>query len=970
MNKLLLSILALCILLTAHSQTSAYWQQRVDYSIDVSLNDKEHTLDGFEKITYTNNSPDTLLYIWFHLWPNAYKNDKTAFTDQELKNGETSFYFSSNKDRGYINRLDFKVNGMAAQTVDHPQHIDIIKLVLPAPLLPQQTINITTPFHVKLPFNFSRSGHEKQSYQATQWYPKPAVYDTKGWHPMAYLDQGEFYSEFGKYDVRVTIPKNYVVAATGVLQNAEEKEWIKNRKLTGKNNESLEQNTKKKVPVTNVESQASKNKKQSPNTSHPSKHKKPNPHQNITGSQLPPETKTLHYVQDSIHDFAWFADKDFIVNNDTCKLSSGKVIEVYTYYIPGSEKLWKNSVQYCKDAVRFYSEEVGEYPYDVVSAVQGPPSSFAGGMEYPTITLISPMPSEKLLDNVLAHEIGHNWFYGMLASNERKSPWMDEGTNSFYEYKYMERKYGPQLHVEEFLLRTKAAQKTDQPIATPSEEFSHLNYALSAYHKTAVWFELIEEKLDKDKFKELMQQYFQQWRFRHPQEDDFKQHFSKALGNDTDSIFGLLHKTGILHPPLKGWRIATPFVPGTYKKYIKSPSQQLLTIAPAFGFNSYDKAMVGGIITNYKLPPSPFQFVAVPLYATGSKQFAGIGRMSYSIYSRKAIRHTEFFVSGSTFAMDKDENSEGKAFYEHFRKLAPGVQLTFKEKDPLSTVRKTIQWKTFFIGEDKFNYSTDTVINNSDTSLLKNISVSKESRYLNQLQLRYENMRELYPFDISLRIEQAKDFVRPTVTANYFFNYPKEGGMQLRFFAGKLFFTGSKTNSKTFANQRYHLQMTGPDGYEDYTYSNYFIGRNEFEGLASQQIAMRDGGFKVRTNLLANEVGVSDNWLMAVNLSSTVPSKFNPLSILKIPINLFADIGTYSEAWESDSEADRFLFDAGIHLPLLNGNVNVFIPLLYSDVYSDYIKTYLTEDRFLKKISFTIELNKLLINKLKREIDF
>src|SRR5205807_2385230 len=146
----------------------------------VSLNDKEKTLDAFEKITYINNSPDTLTYIWFHLWPNAYKNDRTAFSDQLLENGNTNFYFSSKEQKGYINRLGFKVDGVTAKTEDHPQYIDVVKLLLPLPLLPNQQITITTPFHVKLPFNFSRGGYDKESFQITQWYPKPAVYDHKG----------------------------------------------------------------------------------------------------------------------------------------------------------------------------------------------------------------------------------------------------------------------------------------------------------------------------------------------------------------------------------------------------------------------------------------------------------------------------------------------------------------------------------------------------------------------------------------------------------------------------------------------------------------------------------------------------------------------------------------------------------------------------------------------------------------------
>ncbi|MGZ8551583.1 MAG: M1 family metallopeptidase, partial [Chitinophagaceae bacterium] len=227
MNKLsVVLLLALSSQLAAFSQ---YWQQQVNYTIDVSLNDKEHTLNGFEKIEYINNSPDTLTFIWFHIWPNAYKNDKTAFSDQFLENGSTEFYFSGKEQKGYINRLDFKVNDITAKTEDHPQHIDILKLVLPTPLPPGQKTIITTPFHVQLPYNFSRGGHDGDSYQVTQWFPKPAVYDKNGWHPMPYLSQGEFYSEFGDFDVNITVPENYVVAATGELQNEEEKEWLKER---------------------------------------------------------------------------------------------------------------------------------------------------------------------------------------------------------------------------------------------------------------------------------------------------------------------------------------------------------------------------------------------------------------------------------------------------------------------------------------------------------------------------------------------------------------------------------------------------------------------------------------------------------------------------------------------------------------------------------------------------------------------
>ena len=200
----------------------SYWQQQVNYTIDVSLNDDDHTLTGFERMEYTNNSPDTLRFIYIHVWPNAYKNDRTAFSGQLLKNSRTDFYFSDEDKRGYINQLDFKVNNTAAIIEEDPMHIDIIKLNLEQPLAPNKSIEITTPFHVKLPYNFSRGGHAGQSYQVTQWYPKAALYDKDGWHPMPYVDQGEFYNDFGNYKVNISLPANYKVGATGVLQGKEE----------------------------------------------------------------------------------------------------------------------------------------------------------------------------------------------------------------------------------------------------------------------------------------------------------------------------------------------------------------------------------------------------------------------------------------------------------------------------------------------------------------------------------------------------------------------------------------------------------------------------------------------------------------------------------------------------------------------------------------------------------------------------
>ena len=204
-------------------------------------------------------------------------------------------------------------------------------------------------------------------------------------------------------------------------------------------------------------------------------------------------------------------------------------------------------MQLCKDAIHFYSDHVGEYPYNVASAVQGPPS-FGGGMEYPTITSISPVESERELDITIAHELGHNWFYGILGSNERNHPWMDEGINTFYENKYYSSKYGQRQQLERILFETAAIVKKDQPIETTSEKFSEINYELVAYNKTSEWMRYLEQQLGSESFNKAMREYYRQWQFKHPQPEDFKKTIEQSTGKDLDTIFALLKTRNFTKP--------------------------------------------------------------------------------------------------------------------------------------------------------------------------------------------------------------------------------------------------------------------------------------------------------------------------------------------------------------------------------------------------------------------------------------
>ncbi|RZK80118.1 MAG: M1 family peptidase [Pedobacter sp.] len=521
-SKILLLLTFVC---TFGYAQEGYWQQRVRYDIDVKLNDIEKSLSGSEKIVYVNNSPSTLDFIWFHIWPNAYKQESTALF-QQLKNDTSRSEKLEKFTYGSIDGLNFKVNGKVATTEPHPnpQYIDIIKVKLATPLKPGDSVNIATDFKVKLPSYFSRSGFADGEFMVCQWYPKPAVFDKAGWHEFPYLDMGEFYSDYASFNVNITVPSTYIVGATGVLQTASELAQYKT--LGAKNVKN-----RTSAPALYV----AKDKK---------------------------GTKTLQYKIDNVPDFAWFADKNFVIQYDTVKLASGKVVEAFNYYHNKKETIWNNSIDYTKDAVKKYSNWIGEYEYPVVQVVEGPKNNASGGMEYPTITLItSPDAKKESLDAVIAHEVGHNWFMSMLGSNERQHTWLDEGLNTYFEFKYTAEKYktngvfGDQIPPEikslppkEFLDRLYSAMiniPMDSPIDIPAAEFgSSADYGLISYVKTALWLYLLESQVGTEKMDQAFKDYFNTWKNKHPQPEDLKASFEKTLGVNLTKYFELLKKTG------------------------------------------------------------------------------------------------------------------------------------------------------------------------------------------------------------------------------------------------------------------------------------------------------------------------------------------------------------------------------------------------------------------------------------------
>ncbi|MCU0395436.1 MAG: M1 family metallopeptidase, partial [Chitinophagaceae bacterium] len=876
---------------------------------------------GTVQIEYLNQSPDTLRFLWIHLWPNAYKNDQTAFSEQYLLEGKTDFYFSSSLRKGYINQVDFKADGLPARLEDHPAYIDVARLVLPKPLLPGAKLMLHTPFHVQLPEMVSRSGYKGPFYAVAQWFPKVAVYDRQGWHPMPYLSAGEYYSDFGNYEVSITLPENYAVAATGILESATEKEWLKTRT----------------APIPSAA---------------PPKKKELFPTEKQDKYPAPPSSrqlKTVRYRAENVVDFAWAADKRFNVKFDTAQLGN-KVVELWNFLLPSDLKRWKNSMQFTRRALHFYSEAIGNYPYPQVTVVASPASE-ADGMEYPMLTLLNEISgNEKLLDQIIAHEIGHNWLQAVIATNEREHAWMDEGMNTFLEKKYTSRYYPPvsktvgargsQKIPEDLskpLLDYLTSTRQDAPIESSPDTVHPFAFYPVVYEKASQWMNMLESRLGQAGMQQLMQQYYQQWQFRHPGPQDFLHLAESIAGLPLTAETSLLFKTGPLQTPARRRTSATALF-----SLADTDRRQYIGIAPALGYNNHDKLSLGLVLHNYNIPASRFQFVLTPMLGTGSLQPVGYGRLGYHWYpERGKLYKAELYSGMARFSTNTGTNQLGESFPVGFSKVTPGLMLEWKKPSPLSRLQRQLDIRTFIISEQQLQFKTPPP---PDDTTFYAERAGAITTIIPQATFTWRNDRTLYPWWIQAGVQQVKDIMRLTFTGNYFLNYGQSGkGISARLFAGKIFYLTEKTTEVRSNNSRYHFTMYGPNGQQDYTYSNAFAERNQSTQLAGRQIMIRDGGFKYRSDYSSVIPGLSntgadffDNWMVTLNTYFDLPDKINPLTILpfKTRLQVFADVGTSASPWRSGSNQPRFLYSIGLHLPVFKA-IHLYYPLIQSEAFRE-----------------------------------
>lgn len=902
--------LLFCKSVQGESIVQAKWQQKVDYTIQVQLNDSTHTLDGFVTIQYHNNSPDTLQELYIHLWPNAYSRNNTPFAKQQLVNGHTDFFYAKEKDMGSIYNLSFKSgNKTLAFTVDSSV-MDIAKLQLAKPILPGQNRLISTTFQVKIPYGFSRMGKEirkngAKDYQITQWFPKVAMYDVDGWHAMSYLDLGEFYDNFGDYEVEITIPSQYMVAATGIMEtNLGETKW------------------RKKVSA-----------------------------KEATVRKGNGSFKTLLFKQKNIHDFAWFASNNFIEFRDEVKLESGKLVETKFY----GKRENKSTMHALKGAIAFYSNKIGDYPYSSCSVVEGALLA-GGGMEYPMITVISYMT-----DRVVVHEVGHNWFQGILATNERKNPWMDEGMNSYYENLYF--KENPPLSkgkenkisslVNEItenqsyhICRHQQHLIEDQAAGLESEAYTEMNYGAIVYGKVAYMFEYLEKELGSSLFDSCMQAYYAEWKFKHPLPKDIQNSFEKTAGRDLDWFFvEAMRAKGDLKFNSKG-----PYLISKGKKEEKerkrfsinaigfdSPEEKQLHVLPLLGWNEHNKIMLGATFFNEFVFAKKTRFQLSPMYSFEDKNINGFASLEKRLKTSigKWYR-TDLGVKLQSFDYTVNSNKL------HYTRIKPYINIHLKPQDKFYLGRKNVlQFAGYYIHSS--GDSAERFRINKRMHLLGRYAFDN-NKALNNTKL---NLVLEYGKDGLNTVEASQDYLKASVTWKQELNYKSKGKkLKFRVFAGKFLYKSDSSVSGI-----YQIRLSDNTGISDYLMDDLFLFRSPGFKTDFHTRQLTENGGAMRNPISTQ---VTDAWLIAVNIESTLPGK--------IPIRPYFDIGMgKSGASAGGLFNQEFIYTGGFSIVIAEDILEVYVPLLSSEQLVD--RYDFSDIDFLQRISFKLNLS--LANPLK-----
>ena len=479
-------LLALLLPFAAHAQGTSPWQQRVAYRMNIEMDAPRHQFTGTQTLTLENNSPDTLRHVYYHLYFNAFQpNSLMAERNRQLPDPDGRVVpriFNLGPDEIGYHRVDTLLQD--GRPVAFRVDDTVLRAELARPIPPGTSSTFEMRFHSQVPLQTRRSGRDSREgidFSMAQWYPKLAQYDTRGWHADPYIGR-EFYAPFGTFDVRITIPTEYTIGATGVLQNADQ---------IGHGYSAREV------------------------------------------AHAPGTMLTWHFRAENVHDFAWAADRDYV--HDRIEGQDGRTYHLL--YQPDVAEGWQFLRQFVPAVIQYLSRRVGEYPWPQFTVAQ----AGDGGMEYPMINFITGGRTPGSLVGVTAHEAAHEWFYGTLGSNESDFAWMDEGFTDFMTDEVISALLTnrPANH-RGSTLAIMGLQENGlyEPISSPSDWFeTNRAYSTASYSGGAMIADQLGYILGDSLRDAFFRAYYREFKFRHPQPADVERVAEKVSGIELDWYF-------------------------------------------------------------------------------------------------------------------------------------------------------------------------------------------------------------------------------------------------------------------------------------------------------------------------------------------------------------------------------------------------------------------------------------------------
>ncbi|MBS7786130.1 M1 family metallopeptidase [Flavobacterium sp. CYK-55] len=483
------------------AQSNSYWQQQVDYKMNVVMDAAKYRYQGHQELVYTNHSPDTLKRVFYHLYNNAFQPGsemdarlqaiadpdrrmvkKVKVDGKEIKQSRIAQLKAD--EIGYLKIANFKQDGVAAVAKEVGT---ILEVTLAKPILPNSSTVLSLDFDGQVPVQIRRSGRnniEGVEFSMAQWYPKMAEFDFEGWHADPYIAR-EFHGVWGNFDVNITIDKDYILGGSGLLVNKNE---------IGKGYQDAG------ITVT-----------------------------------YPKKTKTLtwHFNAQNVHDFTWAADKNYL--HDIQQVPGGATIHFLYKNNPKIIDNWKKAELETVKLMQFYNQTIGKYPYDQYSVIQGGD----GGMEYAMCTLILGEGTYDGLIGVIGHEMAHSWFQHVLASNESKHSWMDEGFTSFLEDLGMNEiaeKKAANPHAgsyDSYYFMVNSGK--EQPQSTHSDRYDYNQvYSINAYSKGDIFLSQLGYLIGRDNLMKTLKRYYSEFKFKHPTPNDIKRTAERVSGANLD----------------------------------------------------------------------------------------------------------------------------------------------------------------------------------------------------------------------------------------------------------------------------------------------------------------------------------------------------------------------------------------------------------------------------------------------------